>query len=179
MTTTCLWTFTSTHVYGNDDNVNVLHTNDKIPRDKMVPLAVAKVHAEILASPYPQMPLYFSEYNASYSNEPNVTDSIFMGPWLATTISQCDGLVQSMSSWTFADVFEEQGVPRTPFYGGFGLIAEDQIPEACVPRFCDAASPGRLADRFGERRKRRRGPGYEDGGRRGCGRAVELSAADR
>ena len=127
--------FASTHVYGNDDNVNVLHTNAKIPRDKMVPLAVAKVHQEILHSPYPQMPLYFSEYNASYSNEPNVTDSYFMGPWIATTISQCDGLVQSMSSWTFADVFEEQGVPRTPFYGGFGLIAEDQIPKPAFHAF--------------------------------------------
>jgi xylan 1,4-beta-xylosidase len=119
--------FASTHVYGNDDNVNVLHTDAKVPRDRMVPLAVAKVHAEILASPYPTIPLYFSEYNASYANEPNVTDSTFMGPWLASTIAQCDGLVQSMSYWDFADVFEEQGVPRTPFYGGFGLIAEDRI----------------------------------------------------
>jgi xylan 1,4-beta-xylosidase len=58
-----------------------------------------------------------------------------MGPWIATTISQCDGLVQSMSSWTFADVFEEQGVPRTPFYGGFGLIAEDQIPKPAFHAF--------------------------------------------
>ena len=127
--------FTSTHVYGNDDNVNVLHTTAAIPRDRMVPLAVAKVHQEILHSPYPNIPLYFSEYNASYANEPNVTDTTFMGPWLATTISQCDGLVQSMSSWTFADVFEEQGVPLTPFYGGFGLIAEDQIPKPALHAF--------------------------------------------
>ncbi len=127
--------FASTHVYGNDDNVNVLHTDAKIPRDKMVPLAVAKVHKEILASPYPEMPLYFSEYNASYANEPNVTDSDFMGPWLASTISQVDGLVQSMSYWDFADVFEEQGVPRTPFYGGFGLIAEDRIQKPAFHAF--------------------------------------------
>lgn len=127
--------FASTHVYGNDDNVNVLHTKAAIPRDKMVPLAVKKVHQEIAASPYPKMPLYFSEYNASYSNEPNVTDSYFMGPWIASTISQCDGLVQSMSSWTFADVFEEQGVPLTPFYGGFGLIAEQEIPKPALHAF--------------------------------------------
>jgi xylan 1,4-beta-xylosidase len=127
--------FASTHVYGNDDNVNVLHTTEKIQRDEMVPLAVKKVHEEILHSDYPNLPLYFSEYNASYANEPNVTDSYFIGPWLATTISQCDGLVQSMSYWDFADVFEEQGVPRTPFYGGFGLIAEDQIPKPALSAF--------------------------------------------
>ena len=34
-----------------------------------------------------------------------------------------------MSYWTFSDVFEEQGVVKTPFYGGFGLIAERGIPK--------------------------------------------------
>ncbi len=34
-----------------------------------------------------------------------------------------------MSYWTFSDVFEEQGVVKTPFYGGFGLIAAGDIPK--------------------------------------------------
>jgi xylan 1,4-beta-xylosidase len=34
-----------------------------------------------------------------------------------------------MDYWAFSDVFEEQGVVRTPFYGGFGLIAADHIPK--------------------------------------------------
>jgi xylan 1,4-beta-xylosidase len=50
-----------------------------------------------------------------------------MGPWLADTIRQCDGLVDEMSYWTFSDVFEEQGVVKEPFYGGFGLIAAGGI----------------------------------------------------
>jgi xylan 1,4-beta-xylosidase len=48
---------------------------------------------------------------------------------MADTIRQCDGKVQLMSYWTFSDVFEEQGVVKTPFYGGYGLIAEDGIPK--------------------------------------------------
>jgi len=40
-----------------------------------------------------------------------------------------------MSNWTFSDVFEEQGVTRTPFYGGFGLIAERGIPKAAFRAF--------------------------------------------
>src|ERR1700737_1571181 len=66
-----------------------------------------------------------------------------MGPWLADTIRQCDGLVDSMSYWTFSDVFEEQGVIKTPFYGGFGLLAEDSIPKAA---FNDFAILHRLGD---------------------------------
>jgi xylan 1,4-beta-xylosidase len=101
----------------------------------MVCRSVAKVHDEIAASPLPHLPLIFSEYNASYANEPDVTDTVYMGPWLASTISQCDGLTESMSYWSFSDVFEEQGVIKTPFYGGFGLVAEDGIPKPALNAF--------------------------------------------
>jgi xylan 1,4-beta-xylosidase len=58
-----------------------------------------------------------------------------MGPWLADTIRQCDGLVDMMSYWTFSDVFEEQGVVKRPFYGGFGLLAEDDLPKPSFNAF--------------------------------------------
>ena len=57
------------------------------------------------------------------------------GPWLADTIRQCDGLVDMLSYWTFSDVFEEQGVVKQPFYGGFGLIAEDGLPKPAFNAF--------------------------------------------
>jgi xylan 1,4-beta-xylosidase len=58
-----------------------------------------------------------------------------MGPWLGETIRECDGLVQDMSYWTFSDVFEEQGVSKTPFYGGFGLLAAGGIPKPAFNAF--------------------------------------------
>jgi len=64
-----------------------------------------------------------------------VTDSTYMGPWLADTIRQCDGLASSMSYWAFSDVFEEQGVVKTPFYGGYGLIAAGGIPKPAFNAF--------------------------------------------
>ena len=119
--------FVSTHVYGNDTAKDVFGTDEKIPRDQMVCRAVKKVYDQIRASTMPQLPLIWTEYNASYFNEPAVTDSIYMGPWMADTIRQCDGLADMMSYWTFSDVFEEQGVVKQPFYGGFGLIAAGGI----------------------------------------------------
>ena len=127
--------FVSTHVYANDVAENVLHINEDVPRKTMVYRAVKMVHDQIIASPYPHLPLIFSEYSASYSNEPNVTDSPFMGPWLANNIRLCDGLTESMDYWAFSDVFDEQGVVRTPFYGGFGLIAAEDIPKAALNDF--------------------------------------------
>lgn len=127
--------FVSTHVYANDTAKDVFGTNEDIPRDTMVFRAVKKVHEEIQHSAYPHIPLFFSEYNASYSNEPNVTDTTYIGPWLANNIRLCDGLIQDMSYWSFSDVFEEQGVNRSPFYGGFGLIAADNIPKPSLNVF--------------------------------------------
>lgn len=135
--------FVSTHVYGDDTAQNVFRSDERIPRKDMVCRAVDKVHREVLASPYPKLPFIMSEYNASYANLPNVTDTVYMGPWLANTIRACAGKVDAMSYWTFSDVFEEGGVVRTPFYGGFGLIAEDNIPK---PSFNAFAMLHRLGD---------------------------------
>ncbi|MHB2017061.1 MAG: GH39 family glycosyl hydrolase [Candidatus Xenobia bacterium] len=126
--------FVSTHVYANDPPQPVLGVPGPVSRETMVARAVRKVHDQVKASARPDLPIYFSEFNASYMNEPNVTDSAFMGPWMASTIRQCDGLVTAMSYWTFSDVFEEGGVVKTPFYGGFGLLAEFGIPKPA----CDA-----------------------------------------
>ena len=127
--------FVSTHVYGNDDGKNVLGTSDAIPRTQMVCRAAQKVRNEVRDSVYPRIPIIWSEYNASYKNEPDVTDALFMGPWLADTIRQCDGLTDMMSYWTFSDVFEEQGVITEPFYGGFGILAENGLPKPAFNAF--------------------------------------------
>jgi xylan 1,4-beta-xylosidase len=127
--------FVSSHVYGNDKSEDVFGTTEEIPRDRMVCRAVKKVHEQILSSAKPKLPLIWSEFNASYMNEPPVTDADYMGPWLAETIRQCDGLVDMMSYWTFSDVFEEQGVVKEPFYGGFGLMAERGIPKPAFAAF--------------------------------------------
>jgi xylan 1,4-beta-xylosidase len=137
--------FASTHVYGNDKAEDVFGTHEKIPRTQMVCRAVKKVHEQIAASALPNTPLIWSEFNASYMNEPAVTDTAFMGPWMADTIRQCDGLTTMMSYWTFSDVFEEQGIVKTPFYGGFGLLAERSIPKAAFNDFA-------LLHRLGETR---------------------------
>ena len=138
--------FVSTHVYANDSVRNVLGTDEPIAREQMVWRAVGKSACARFSDPaYPDLPLILSEFNASFANEPNITDSDYMGPWLANTIRLCDGLTESMAYWAFSDVFEEQGVVRTPFYGGFGLIAADHIDKPVMNAF-------RLLHKLGDRR---------------------------
>jgi xylan 1,4-beta-xylosidase len=127
--------YVSTHVYANDTAQDIFGTQENISRDRMICRAADKVHNQIKSSSMPNLPLIWSEFNASYKNEPDVTDATYMGPWMADTIRQCDGLVDIMSYWSFSDVFEEQGVVKTPFYGGYGLIAEDDIPKPAFNAF--------------------------------------------
>jgi xylan 1,4-beta-xylosidase len=150
--------FVSTHVYGNDSSQDVFGTHEKIDRAEMVARAAQKVNMQVKASVRPDLPIIWSEYNASYKNEVDVTDSAFMGPWLANNIRLCDGLTSMMSYWTFSDVFEEQGVIKTPFYGGYGLIAEGGVPKAAFHAFAmlhrlgDLRSQPDLADALVTRR---------------------------
>jgi xylan 1,4-beta-xylosidase len=137
--------FVSSHVYSNDSSENVFQNHEPIPREQMVCRAVRKVKAEIQKSSIPDLPLIWSEYNASYANEPSITDTVYMGPWIAATVSQCDGFVDSLSFWTFSDVFEEGGVVKTPFYGGFGLIAANGIAKPSFNAFA-------LLHKLGEQR---------------------------
>ena len=127
--------FVSTHVYANDTAEDVFGSHEQISRQAMVIRAVKKVHDQVSASPRPSLPIIFSEYNASYKNETDVTDSAFMGPWLAYTLSRCDGFLDILAYWDFSDVFEEQGVVKRPFYGGYGLMAAGNIPKAAYNAF--------------------------------------------
>ncbi|SRR5579871_118537 len=137
--------FVSTHVYGDDTSKDVFGASKAIPRREMVCRAVKKVHEQIATSSMQHLPLIWSEFNATYRNVPEITDSTYMGPWLADTIRQCSGMVTMMSYWTFSDVFEEQGVIKAPFYGGYGLMAERGIPKPAYNAFL-------ILHRLGEKR---------------------------
>lgn len=117
--------FVSTHAYADDTVENLFGTDEQIPMDERVCRAVSKVHGEIKASAMPNLPLFLTEWNVQGEHESR--DTIFVGPALANTIRQCDGMVQMMSFWTFSDVFEEGGPIPKPFVGMFGLRAKGGI----------------------------------------------------
>jgi xylan 1,4-beta-xylosidase len=117
--------FVSTHGYADDTVENLFGTNEDISMDDRMGRAVAKVRAEIRSSARPDLPLLWTEWNVQGMNESR--DTIFVGPALANTIRECDGLVDMLSFWTFSDVFEEGGPIPKPFIGEFGLRAKGGI----------------------------------------------------
>ena len=126
--------FVSTHVYPNDTARDILGTDEEIPQSDMVGRAARKVYDQVKASKLPELPIFWSEYNAGLGDVP--LDSPYVGPWLANNIRLCDGLVTEMSYWTFTDAFfEEGGVFKSVFQRGFGLIATGAIPKASFNAF--------------------------------------------
>lgn len=88
---------------------------------------VRRTRDQISKSPFPQLPLYFSEWSTSYSPRDPVHDSYISAPYILSKLKAVEGLVQGMSYWTYSDIFEEPGPPTAPFQGGFGLMNPDGI----------------------------------------------------
>lgn len=135
--------FVSTHGYADDSVEDMFGTHEDIAMRDRVCRAIKKVHGEIKESPFPALPLMWTEWNVPSYDALNARDNWYVGPALARDISQCDGLVNMMSYWTFDDVFEEGGVKTMPFDGGFGLIAPGRIKK---PSFYDFALLHQLGD---------------------------------
>lgn len=122
--------FVSTHTYGVDggflDEDGKQDTKLSASPDAIVG-DVRRVRAQIQASPFPDLPLYFTEWSSSYTPRDFVHDSYISAPYILTKLKQVQGLVQGMSYWTYTDLFEEPSPPPTPFHGGFGLMNREGI----------------------------------------------------
>jgi xylan 1,4-beta-xylosidase len=122
--------FVSTHTYGVDGGFldEKGQSDTKLsPSPDAILGDIRRVRKEISASPYPNLPLYFTEWSTSYTPRDAVHDSYISAPYILSKLKGAEGLLQGMSYWTFTDLFEEPGPPPTPFHGGFGLLTREGI----------------------------------------------------
>jgi xylan 1,4-beta-xylosidase len=122
--------FVTTHSYAVDggflDEKGESDTKLSPSPDSIV-ADVKKVRAQIDASKFPGLPLYFTEWSTSYTPRDPVHDSYISAPWILTKLKAAKGSLQGMSYWTYTDIFYESGPPPSPFHGGFGLMNVDGI----------------------------------------------------
>ncbi len=84
---------------------------------------------------FASLPLYVTEFNSSYNPFCPIHDTVQNAALMADLLSRLPEACQLASYWTFGDVFEEQGIPSTPFHGGFGLMANSCIPKPTLWTF--------------------------------------------
>ncbi|MBC7886977.1 MAG: hypothetical protein H7Z13_03755 [Ferruginibacter sp.] len=83
---------------------------------------LAWMRKTIAESPYPKAELHCTEWSSSPSPRDTTHDSLQAATYVIKANVESIGLTDSLSYWTFTDVFEEGGAGNTIFHGGFGLI---------------------------------------------------------
>ena len=66
--------------------------------------------------------LHFTEWSSAYTPTDFMHDQYHQASFILDKIKRASPYVDSMSYWTFTDIFEEGGPRFTPFHGGFGLL---------------------------------------------------------
>jgi xylan 1,4-beta-xylosidase len=123
--------FASSHVYPDDPQKAVFGEDTHYAFEEVIPKALAMLKQQVKSSKFPDLPLFLTEWS---SQNP---------AFIAQTIKGCIGLSEMMSYWTFDNVFEELGIPRTFLNRNFGLIGMRGIPR---PSFHTFALLHRLGD---------------------------------
>ncbi|NBC84451.1 MAG: glycoside hydrolase [Bacteroidetes bacterium] len=90
---------------------------------------VNSVHTDLLwlnnvvaNSAFPDIEIHLTEWSSCPSPRDHTHDYLQEATYIVKQNLDCIGMVNSMSYWTFTDVFEESGAGDEIFHGGFGLI---------------------------------------------------------
>jgi xylan 1,4-beta-xylosidase len=73
-------------------------------------------------SALPKLELHFTEWSSAYTPTDYMHDQYHQASFILDKIKRATPYVDSLSYWTFTDIFEEGGPRFTPFHGGFGLM---------------------------------------------------------
>jgi xylan 1,4-beta-xylosidase len=76
----------------------------------------------IRASSMPGLQLHYTEWSSSYTPTDFLHDQYLSAAFIVEKLRETAPLADSMSYWTFTDIFEEMGPRFTAFHGGFGLM---------------------------------------------------------
>src|SRR5690606_28040010 len=120
--------FLSTHLYPTDFAFGANGKGVHLSRHANATADdLARLRDIIRESAYPDAEVHITEWSSSPSSRDRMHDTVFAATDIARAYLQCRDLADSISYWTFTDIFEEGGAGLGPFHGGFGLVNEQGI----------------------------------------------------
>jgi xylan 1,4-beta-xylosidase len=138
--------FISTHLYPTDFAYDADGQGVHIARYVDATFDDLTLLRDLVAkSAYPAAEIHITEWSTSPSARDFMHDTLFAATFITRTYLKCATLADSISYWTFTDVFEEGGAGIGPFHGGFGLVNEAGIHK---PTFHAFTMLERLGDRL-------------------------------
>jgi len=115
--------FVSVHPYPTDWALDEHGTGMKLTRGVgATPTDLALLRRMVDASAFPAAEIHLTEWSSSSSPRDFAHDYLQAATYVVKANLESIGSVDSLSYWTFTDVFEEGGAGDTAFHGGFGMI---------------------------------------------------------
>ncbi|VGO11736.1 Beta-xylosidase [Pontiella desulfatans] len=122
--------FISVHPYPTDWAFDEHGTGQKLTRGvDATPKDLQLLRETMDASAFPNAEIHLTEWNCSSSSRDFTHDYLQAATYVAKANVESIGFVDSLSFWTFTDVFEESGAGDTAFHGGFGMVNFQGIPK--------------------------------------------------
>ena len=125
--------FVSTHTYG----VQAGYLDERGTAGTALCLNEDSIYGEVRAvrrmmteAGAPDLELHFTEWSSSYTPTDPFHDSYHSAAYILEKLRKCGDAAQSMSYWTFTDIFEESGPRWEAFHGGFGLLNYQDIKKS-------------------------------------------------
>lgn len=122
--------FITTHTYGVESGYldeTATHGTALSRNPNSIIGDVSRVRRQISESAMPNLELHFTEWSSSYTPADPFHDSYHSAAYILDKLKKCGDAAQSMSYWTFTDIFEEAGPRWEAFHGGFGLMNYEDI----------------------------------------------------
>lgn len=142
--------FVSTHSYATtsgylDENGNAGTVFS--PDRNAITGEVRGVRERMDKSPFAAAELHYTEWSSSYTPFDPLHDSYHSPAFILDKVRNIGAAANSMSYWTFTDIFEEAGPRTTPFHGGFGLLNYQDLkkPSYFAYQFLNRLGPVELA----------------------------------
>lgn len=121
--------FISTHYYGVKGDLD--ETGNRVlmmkPDKDVVIKAIERVRQQIDETSKKGLELHITEWSSSYSPLDPVHDTYQNATYVLNVLKNTEHNANSMSYWTFSDIFEELGQSDKPFHGGFGLMTINDL----------------------------------------------------
>jgi xylan 1,4-beta-xylosidase len=136
--------FVSTHLYAQDEQV-------EFPDRKGSPYKVGdyfsatikEVEKWVKASERPDLEIHWTEWNSqSAASAEKITwgdniyvDNLYAASFIVRNCIEVDKVCNTLTYWVLSDIFDEGGIPHTPYSTRYGLLSIYGIPKASFNAF--------------------------------------------
>jgi len=136
--------FVSTHLYPQDEQVQY---PDRVGSPYKVgdffSATVKEVQQWVLQSERPDLEIHWTEWNTqTAASKDKITwgdniyvDNLFAASFIARNCIALDTACKTFAYWVVSDIFDEGGIPQSPFSCTYGLLSIHGIPKASFNAF--------------------------------------------